>query len=283
MSRKLTDMLVKNPRIFTRQSVLKSRNAGVQKGAPPMIDDLSPADIEPLPDLPTLLSLVPELPGAMSLSALAERSMSEIDNYRRGEPSNDQYSLEIFRRAMLEGDSAAWTLLENRFKDFLLGSFRRHPKSEAASRLDSPENYVARAFARFWLAAVHNQQLEFTTLAAALHYLRGCLNSTIVDALRAYSRVKEMALPEADYGWEPVVEDHDDGRDLWEVLSGVLTSERERRLAYLLYRCNLKPRVIARVCPQEFHEVEEIYRLRRNIMERVQRNVDQIRWKLNGE
>jgi DNA-directed RNA polymerase specialized sigma24 family protein len=251
-----------------------------------MIEDLLPADVESLPDLPTLPSLVPELsdlPGAMSLSALAERSMSEIDNYRRGEPSNDQYSLEIFRRAMLERDNAAWTLLENRFKDFLLGSFRRHPKSEAASHLDSPENYVARAFARFWLAAVHNQQLEFTTLAAALRYLRGCLNSTIVDALRAYSRAKEVALPEPDFGWEPVVEEHDDGRDLWEAISGVLPGERERRLAYLLYHCNLKPREVVRLCPQEFHEVEEIYRLRRNIIERVQRSADQIRWKLNGE
>jgi len=251
-----------------------------------MIEDLLPADVESLPDLPTLPSLVPELPelpGAMSLSALAERSMSEIDNYRRGEPSNDQYSLEIFRRAMLECDNAAWTLLENRFKDFLLGSFRRHSKSEAASRLDSPENYVARAFARFWLAAVHNQRLEFTTLAAALRYLRGCLNSTILDALRAYSRAKEVALPEPDFGWEPAVEDHDDGRDLWEALSGILPGERERRLAYLLYHCNLKPREIVRLCPQEFHKVEEIYRLRRNIIERVQRSADQIRWKLNGE
>jgi hypothetical protein len=241
-----------------------------------MIDD-------PSPTLPSLVPELSELPGAMSLSALADRCMSEINNYRRGEPSNDQYSLEIFRRAMLERDNAAWALLEDRFKDFLLGSFRRHPRSEAASRLDSPENYVARAFARFWLAAVHNQQLKFTTLAAALHYLRGCLNSTIVDALRAYSRAKEVALPEPGFAGEPAVEDHDDGRDLWEAISGFLSSERERRLAYLLYHCNLKPREIVRVCPQEFHEVKEIYRLRRNIVERVRRDVDQIRWKLNGK
>ena len=251
-----------------------------------MIEDLSPAGVELLPGLSTLPSPAPELsepPGAMSLPALAELSRREIDSYRRGEPSNDQYSLEIFRRAMLEGDDAAWTLLEDRFKDFLLGSFRRHPKSEAASHLDSPENYVARAFARFWLAAVHNRQLEFTTLAAALHYLRVCLNSTIVDSLRTYSRAKEVALPEGDFGWEPAAENHDDDGDLWEVLSGILPNERERRLAYLLYYCNLKPREIVRVCPQEFHKVKEIYRLRRNIMERAQRSVDQIRWKLNGE
>ncbi len=87
-----------------------------------MIDD-------PSPTLPSLVPELSELPGAMSLSALADRCMSEINNYRRGEPSNDQYSLEIFRRAMLERDNAAWALLEDRFKDFLLGSFRRHPRS----------------------------------------------------------------------------------------------------------------------------------------------------------
>jgi hypothetical protein len=218
-----------------------------------------------------------DLPDQMSLSALADRCMSEINNYRRGEPSNDQYSLEIFRRAMLERDNAAWALLEDCFKDFLLSSFHRHSRSGAASRLDSPENYVARAFARFWLATVHNPQLEFTTLAAALHYLQACLNSTIVDALRAHSRAKEVALP------EPAVEDHDDGRDPWDAIRRILPGERERRLAYLLYHCNLKPREIVRFCPQEFHEVKEIHRLRRNIVERVQRDVDQIRWKLNGE
>lgn len=224
-----------------------------------------------------------ELPRNMSLSALADRCMSEINNYRRGEAYSDRYCLEIFRRAMLQHDNAAWTVLQDRFREFLLGSFRRHPRFEAASRLDSPENYVARAFARFWLAAVHNQQLEFTTLAAALRYLRGCLNSTILDALRAYSRAKEVALPEPGFAGEPTVEDLSRSPDLWEAIRGILPSAREQRLAFLLYYCNLKPREILRVCPQEFSNVQEIYRLRRNIVERLQRDVDQIRWKLSDE
>src|SRR6266571_1088599 len=89
-----------------------------------------------------------ELPKNMRLSALADRCMSEINNFRRGEASSDQYCLEIFRRAMLDHDDAAWTLLVDRFQEFLLAAFRRHPRSEAATHLDSPENYVARAFAR---------------------------------------------------------------------------------------------------------------------------------------
>src|SRR6266581_2118630 len=51
-----------------------------------------------------------ELPKNMRLSALADRCMSEINKYRHGEASSDQYCLEIFRRAMLEHDDEAWTV-----------------------------------------------------------------------------------------------------------------------------------------------------------------------------
>jgi len=224
-----------------------------------------------------------ELPKNMSLSALADRCMSEINHFRRGEASSDQYCLEIFRRAMQEHDDAAWTLLEDRFKDFLLAAFRRHPRSEAASRLDSPENYVARAFARFWMAAVHNQQVMFTSLGAALRYLRICLNSTILDMLRSYARSREVPLPEPGFVGEPAVEDQEEGGELWEVICTMLPGERERRLAFLLYQCNLKPREIVRLLPQEFSSVDEIYRLRRNIVDRLERGADQIRWKLSSE
>jgi len=224
-----------------------------------------------------------ELPGEMSLSALADRSMSEINHYRRGEASNDQYCLEIFHRAMQKQDEAAWTLLEERFQDFLLTAFRRHPRSEAASRLDSPENYVARAFARFWMAAVHNQQVVFTSLGGALRYLRICLNSTILDMLRSYARSKEVPLPEPGFAGEPAVEDQEESSELWEIIRTMLPGARERLLAFLLYQCNLKPREIVRLRPQEFSDVEEIYRLRRNIVDRLERGADVIRWKLSSE
>jgi DNA-directed RNA polymerase specialized sigma24 family protein len=224
-----------------------------------------------------------ELPKNMNLWALADRCMSEINNFRRGEASSDQYCLEIFRRAMLEHDEEALESLVNRFQEFLLSAFRRHPRSEAATHLDSPENYVARAFERFWIAAVHNQQLEFTTLAAALRYLRVCLDSTILDMLRANARAREVPLPESGFAGEPAVEDQDEGSELWEVIRTMLPGERERRLAFLLYQCNLKPREIVRLRPQEFPDVNEIHRMKRNIVDRLARSADLIRYKLSSE
>ena len=223
-----------------------------------------------------------ELPKNMRLSALADRCMSEINNYRRGEASSDQYCLEIFRRAMQEHDGAAWDLLVGRFKEFLLAAFRRHPGSEAASRLDKPENYVDWAFERFWVA-VHDQQVTFTSLGAALRFLRLCLNSAILDMLRSDARRNEMPFPEPGFAGEPAVEDQDEGSELWEVIRDMLPSERERRLAFLLYQCNLKPREIVRLRPREFPDVNEVHRMKRNIVDRLARSADLIRYKLSSE
>jgi DNA-directed RNA polymerase specialized sigma24 family protein len=224
-----------------------------------------------------------ELPKNMKLWALADRCMSEINKYHRGEASSDQYCLEIFRRAMLEHNDEAWHLLVGRFQEFLLAAFRRHPRCEVASRLDSPENYVAKAFERLWVAAAHNQQVTFTSLGGALRYLRVCLDSTILDMLRASARRNEVPLPEPGFAMEPAVEDQDEGGELWEVIRAMLPNERERRLAFLLYHCNLKPREIVRLRPQEFSNVDEIYRLRRNIVDRLERGKDLIRYKLSSE
>src|SRR6266496_2450646 len=116
-----------------------------------------------------------ELPKNMSLSALADRCMSEINHYRRGEASSDQY----------------------------------------------------------------------------------CLESTILDMLRSYARTKEVPLPEPGFAGEPAMEDQYEGSELWEVIRTMLPSEREQRLAFYLYQCNLKPREIVRLRPQEFSNVDE--------------------------
>ena len=218
----------------------------------------------------------------MSVSALAAACSREVDNYRHGMAYNDRYCLEIFRRALLLRDQLAWELIQQRFGDTVRNWLRRHPKRDIACRFESEENYVAQAFERFWQATAHYQQLEFRSLAAALRYLRLCLNGTILDTLRAYSRPQEVPLPEPGSTGEPLVEDSYDSSELWEVVKSMLSSMREVRVAYLLFHCGLKPREIVLHCPQEFGDVQEVYRLRRNIIERLLRNTDKIRWRLNS-
>jgi hypothetical protein len=232
------------------------------------------------PPQPTLVSSAPS-PRAMNVWVLADHCMNEIDNYRRGQSSNDQYGVELFRRALIERDALAWEVVQQCLNDTLLRWMRGHPLRDTVCRFDSEEKYVALAFARFWLATVSNQEIEFRTLAAALRYLRASLHGAILDTLRTYSRPHKVPLPEQDDPGEPLAEEQDDGRDLWEVIQNLIPDEREQRLTYLIFHCGLKPREIVRFCPKEFSEVQEIYRLRRNIVERLLRNADYIRWRLN--
>jgi hypothetical protein len=219
----------------------------------------------------------------MTLAQLADRCVSEIGKYSRKEPHDDQYCLEIFRRAMLEDDSDAWEVLHQRFSSILLGWVRRHPQREAAYRCDNENNYVDRAFRRLWTRTVRNKSLEFNTLAGALRFLHTCLNSDIIDTLRAQLRPEEVPWPEPGFPEEPFADDPDNANERWEAIKSVLPNQREQKLAYLLYYCGLKPRQIVQFLPGEFSDVQEIFRLTRNIMDRLKRNKDRLRWLLGDE
>src|SRR5205085_10083031 len=102
---------------------------------------------------------------------------------------------------------------------------------------------------------------------------------------QTYLRPKERPLPEPGEPDEPLGDDEHsvDVSELWDVIRRLLPHQREQRLAYLLFHCGLKPREIVQFCADEFREVQEIYRLRRNIVERLVRNADLIRYWLNNE
>ena len=217
-------------------------------------------------------------PRSMNLPELTTRCMSEIQKYNQREPHNDQCCLEIFRRALLQQDSRAWSVLTERFHGIVLSWVRRHPQREAVRDIDSEENFVALTFERFWRVTVRNKTLEFTTLAGALVFLRACVNSVIIDTLRSQ---KEIPIPE---NFERVAPEPDESNQRWEVIKGFIPNAREQRLAYLLYYCGLKPRQIVQLLPREFNDVHEIFRLTRNIIDRLRRNKDRLRWLLgDGE
>jgi hypothetical protein len=187
---------------------------------------------------------------------------------------------------MVNHDPDAWEILQHRFSPMVKAWIRNHPHRDIACRFESEENYVAHTFMRVWQASMSNN-LVFDTLAAALSYLKLSLQGAVIDTLRAYSRYKEAQLPDAGsntwYTEEPAFEDEYESRELWDSIKSLLSNEREQRLAYLLYHCGLKAREIVRYCPDEFNNVQEIYRLTRNIVERIMRHRAQIRWHLSEE
>jgi len=216
----------------------------------------------------------------LSGSALVKQCQQEIQAYRRDETSNEAIGLELLCRAIVQSDQAAWEGVQQCFGEFVRDWLHGHPRREAACHLESEETYVALAFERFWQATVQ-QQIVFRTLSGALAYLRASLHGAILDTLRASCRPREVSLAEPGEAGEPQVEDRATSLQVWEVLQSMLPNAREQRLAYLFYHCGLGPKEIVRFCPQEWNDVQEIYRLRRTILERLLRNANQFRWQIN--
>jgi len=217
--------------------------------------------------------------GEMNLFELQNRCWSEIEKFNHEEPSDDQFCLEIFRRALVLQDEQAWDTLTQRFRRTILGWLRFHPYREAAYGLHSEEDYVALTIERLWIVTVRNQNLEFQTLAGALKFMRACLNSVIIDGLRG--QIKEVALPETGL-WELAAPITDEGKEFWEAIKSMLSDQRQQRLAYLLFYCNLKPRQVIQFCPEEFSDIQEIFPMKRNILDRLRNNKDRLRWLLGN-
>jgi hypothetical protein len=216
----------------------------------------------------------------MSLEALTHRSLLEMQKFRRNEPSDDRYCLELLRRALVEQDEAAWNTVYSHWQESVRRWFRRNANCAAALRHDEEQSYIDDTFKRFW-QSVNAQRL--TSLAAVLRYLRLCLNSVLIDTLRTSARKKVQALPEPDSPDELLVEESYHESEWWSVIESMLKDERERRAIYLLYQCGLKPKEIMLRCPGEFTDEQELYRFRRNALDRLKRNSDKLLHKLGWQ
>ena len=99
--------------------------------------------------------------------------------------------------------------------------------------------------------------------------LRTSLNGAILGALRSSHRRQESLLPETASTGVSFVDSDSSGQEVWGIVEGKLSDVRERRLAYLLFHCGLKPGEIVRSCPQEWSSVREISLLRLKIMNQL--------------
>jgi len=171
----------------------------------------------------------------------------------------DPHPLEMFRRALVEKDLQAREWLQHSYHKTVLDWLQVHPRKEEALRCFSEQYYVSQTFIRLWQVA--DGDACCNSLPTVLKYLHVSLNGVLMDALRASSHLPPR--PEKSAG---------DYSELWETLQGLITGGREKRLTYLLYHCGLQPAEIVRACPREFSDVQEIFHLRFNILERLLQN-----------
>lgn len=209
----------------------------------------------------------------LPLARVAERCQGESALYARRLDHDPRFCFELFRRAIAEGDSRAWSAVYTQYAHYSPVA-RAWVESHSLFRAtgEDPEYFINRAFERMWSALDAEKFARFDNLAALLRYLKMCVNSAITDYVRARRR-EDLPLEEAyQHPAPPVDLDGLREAELWRVLATRLPDERERVTLYCRYVLGMKPKEICADYPQLFESVKEVYNILQLILRRLRRD-----------
>lgn len=211
----------------------------------------------------------------LTFRALAHRAQVERHRFNNHQPYNQQYSYEIFRRAIVERDEESWADVYASYGPIVYGWILRNSAFPlTGERTDVLTNMV---FVRFWRAVTASNFADFPTLPALLGYLRRCTECVVIDSARSYQRMRTLptdvseTIP-ADELPEKETIDRMLRHDLWETISRLLCCEAERIVIHCAFCEGMKPREIQAAYPHLFADVTSVYSLKRNVLERLSRN-----------
>jgi DNA-directed RNA polymerase specialized sigma24 family protein len=207
---------------------------------------------------------------------LARRCREETLRFLRGEDRDDAFCFEIFERAVVRRDDFAWEAIVGQYRGIVLSYVGQHT---AAAMLHEPDDYwVNRAFQRFWGAVGADRFEQFPDLAALLKYLKLCVHSVVLDEVRARRAASLTSLDEVPESMPSRIEAERGvigkltGQQLWEAIRREVQDEAEEKVVFLSFARDLKPAEIAERYPNLFPDVSDVYRIKRNVIERLRRS-----------
>lgn len=212
----------------------------------------------------------------LGLDELRAEALAQERNFTHGDGSDDGPGLELFRRAIGEGDEGAWQAIVEIYRGLLMSHAGRRVVRGLVAEDDG--FCVDRAFQRFWRASRGGRVHEFGDLGSILKYLQLCLGSVLLDEARARRRQGWLSLdhvaPEACLSSDPssLVVGRLARRELWATIDATLADANERLVARLSFVGGLSPREILARHPEKFRDVFEVYRTKRNMIERLRRS-----------
>jgi hypothetical protein len=212
----------------------------------------------------------------LSLLELARRCREETLRFLRGEEREDAFCFEIFERAVVARDNAAWEAIVAQYRGIVVAYVVQHT---AAAMLHETDDYwVNRAFQRFWGAVGPERFGQFPDLPALLKYLKLCVHSVLLDEVRARRAASLTSLDEVPESM-PSKSDAEQGvlaklagEQLWAAIARELQDEAEKTVVYLSFARDLKPAEILERRSDLFASVADVYRVKRNVIERLRRS-----------
>jgi hypothetical protein len=233
----------------------------------------------------------------LSPDELALQVRVQIRLYLSGQGTQDErYCLELIRRIAASQDSPAWAVLYAQFAPLVLSWLARGARGREAIAIEGPDVLVNLSFTKLW-GALRSGTKRFNTVGEFLSYLKACTASVLADwwrelpsTLRPGNEAIEDTSGSDRDAPEPGSQGYraaaaalsDDPADeviarlsfleLYEIVQGALQDEAERAIVNLSLLCDFTPKAIYQERQDLFPSVEDVYRVKRNVLERLQRN-----------
>jgi DNA-directed RNA polymerase specialized sigma24 family protein len=213
---------------------------------------------------------------------LAQYWRQDTGNYMTDHLPNDAHRLELFRRAISDQDQAAWQAIYVEYQALVSFWIKQH--SHFDSIREEARFLANEVFARFWYTgSLHKDKFQFDALAPLLSYLKACVHSVIQDEWR-----RQRRRPRDDLTWGEIPEILQDtppsleARAVDQVVLDALTraiasrlqGEEEKVVAALSWTYGLRPSEIQARRPDLFPDVRRVYQVKRNILNRLQRDCE---------
>jgi DNA-directed RNA polymerase specialized sigma24 family protein len=205
-----------------------------------------------------------------------------VDNLRgsvtatRESALSDAVCYELFRRAIEQRDADAWADIGRNYRGLLVAWAAQ--SSARSLSAEQPEDIADQAFARAWAALSSAHFSAFPHIASLMAYLRICVRTTVVDhareqagQLRAAQSIESAAMSAAP---EQTVLEELDRTEIWRLILRITSNRQERIIVRESLVYALPPRAIQARHPDMFADVMQVYRVKRNLINRFQRNRD---------
>jgi DNA-directed RNA polymerase specialized sigma24 family protein len=182
---------------------------------------------------------------------------------------------ETFRRAIFVRDADAWAELAARFRPLMIAWANRARATMVIDELS--EDLADQAFYRAWAALKPEQFADFPNAATLIAYLRSCVGATVIDCARAQSsrnravqkiEVEEVLTP------EQIVTTQMEYSELWHLVYCLVETDQDRIILIESFVYDLPPRDILARHMDAFADITDVYRIKRNLFNRLQRNVE---------
>jgi hypothetical protein len=214
----------------------------------------------------------------LTITGIAHRCTQETELFFRRQRYDPRYCHELFRRAIVSRDQRAWDLIYAQYRPLVTAWVQRHSAFPASG--EEVQYFVNRAFEKMWNALTPEKFANFADLGSVLKYCQMCTHSAILDQVRKTELATvdledeggvtgQVAKAMAD---EPDALDHVHRQELWQEITTRLKNEKECKVLYGSFVLGLKPRELYHHFSRTFRDVQEVYRVKENLLARLRRD-----------